>query len=309
MNAGALRLLRVGRNVADLERTSGFYCEALGFISVDAGDETPPAWTQLPGVCESAPRSVRLRLDAQEIELTQFDPPDSAYPRDSTSADLWFQHCAIVVDDMGAAYARLLLHGGFDVISRDGPQTLPASSGGVTAFKFRDPDGHPLELIFFPPGSGDPAWKRPSRANQVTLGIDHSAISVADADRSISFYTKLGLTQVSRQTNRGPEQQRLDDLPDVIVDVVVLQPADARTPHIELLAYRVPRGRASAYGDVRDIAADRLVLQVQGLSALLESLSAVNADVVSHGAVAKSDNAHVALLRDPDGHLLVLIED
>ncbi|MEO7148901.1 MAG: VOC family protein [Rhodanobacteraceae bacterium] len=306
MKAGALRLLRVGRNVADLERARRFYCEALGFVYVDARDDAPPAWTRLPGVSGSPPRAARLRLGAQEIELTAFDPPGAAYPSGSTSADLWFQHCAIVTDDMDAAYARLRRHGGFKVISRNGPQTLPVSSGGVTAFKFRDPDGHPLELIAFPPVTGDPVWQ--TRGNDPTLGIDHSAISVADADRSVAFYTALGLSQASRQTNRGPEQQRLDDLPDVIVDVVALQPADAHTPHIELLAYRVPSGRASMQTDARDIAADRLVLQMQGLTTLLKTLTDAHAGIVSTAGISGGDGAQTALLRDPDGHWFVLTE-
>lgn len=35
---------------------------------------------------------------------------------------------------------------------------LPESSGGVTAFKFRDPDGHPLELLAFPDGKVPSRW-------------------------------------------------------------------------------------------------------------------------------------------------------
>lgn len=307
MNAGALRLLRVGRNAADLERARRFYCEALGFVVIDSQDGAPPAWSQSPGVCDAAVRSARLRLGAQGIELTAFDPPGAAYPPNSNSADLWFQHCAIVVSDMDAAYARLRRHGDFTAISRDGPQTLPASSGGVIAFKFRDPDGHPLELILFPPGSGDPAWQT-AQNNGPMLGIDHSAIGVADADRSIAFYTKLGLSQATRQTNSGPAQQRLDDLPDVSVDVVALPPADARTPHIELLAYRIPRGRAPASSDIRDIAADRLVLKVQDLAALLEAQADANTEIISTGAIEDDDGTQAALLRDPDGHLLVLVE-
>lgn len=306
MNPAVLRLLRVGRNVVDLARSRDFYCEALGFVA-EQRDDSPPAWTQWPGICDAAVRSMHLRLGAQDIELTAFDPPGAAYPSGCTSADLWFQHCAIVVDDMDAAYARLLRHGDFEAISRDGPQTLPASSGGVTAFKFRDPDGHPLELIFFPPGSGDPAWQH-AQGKGPMLGIDHSAISVADVDRSIAFYTALGMAQKARQTNRGAAQQRLDDLPEAIVDVVALQPAAARTPHIELLGYRVPRGRTTMAGDIRDIAADRLVLQVHDLPALLDTLAKANADIVSTAAIEGNDGAHSAILRDPDRHLLILTE-
>ncbi|MEO6968927.1 MAG: VOC family protein [Rhodanobacteraceae bacterium] len=306
MTACALRLLRVDRNVADLDRARSFYCEALGFSAIGEHADAPPEWTQLPGVCDAPPRSMRLRLGEQEIELTSF-AQSAPYPLDSSAADLWFQHCAIVVDDMDAAYARLRRHGDFTAISRDGPQTLPSSSGGVTAFKFRDPDGHPLELIFFPSGSGDPVWQH-AQGKNLTLGMDHSAISVFDADRSIVFYTALGMSRKARQANRGAEQEKLDALANVEVEVVALQPAETATPHIELLAYRTPRGRALANMEICDIAADRLVLQVQNLPALLDALSHSTMQRISNGMIGSAGDPRAALLRDPDGHWLVLVD-
>ena len=141
---------------------------------------------------------------------------------------------------MGAAVQRLLASGAMP-ISEGGPQHLPANTGGVTAFKFRDPDGHPLELIAFPPGVGDPRWQRRPDA-RLTLGIDHFALVVSDVERSIAFYSaQLGFRVVSRTVNRGEEQNRLDGLAGVEVDVIALAPGSgAQTPHLELLGYRQP---------------------------------------------------------------------
>ncbi|RIY02841.1 hypothetical protein D3218_04375 [Aureimonas flava] len=73
------------------------------------------------------------------------------------------------------------------------------------------------------------------------LGIDHSAITVADADRSIAFYAALGFRLHGRQQNRGVEQQRLDGLAvPVRVEVVSLVPPGGAPPHLELLCYRSP---------------------------------------------------------------------
>ena len=80
-------------------------------------------------------------------------------PRDSQSDDLWFQHMAIVVSDMARAYAHLQAFP-IDSISVE-PQTIPPdneASAGVCAFKFRDPDGHDLELIWFPADKGKEKW-------------------------------------------------------------------------------------------------------------------------------------------------------
>lgn len=306
MNDVAQRLLRLGRNTADLDRAIAFYRDGLGFHVDDAAQGLMPAWTRLPGACKARPRVARLVLGAQQIELTEF--ADAApYPQDSTSADLWFQHCAIVVDDIDVACRRVLQKGATPV-TRNGPQTLPPSTGSVSAFKFRDPDGHPLELIRFPDGTGDPAWQRvPTDSKHSTLGIDHCAISVGDVARSIAFYERLGLHVAQRGVNRGVEQQRLDDLDDVVVDVIALQPANARTPHIELLGYRTPHGRKPADADVRAIAADRLVLRMQNLHATKAKLAAAKLDFAAACAADSGDDLQTILLRDPDGHWLVLM--
>ncbi|WIG57175.1 MAG: hypothetical protein OJF61_002963 [Rhodanobacteraceae bacterium] len=300
MSHGIQKLLRIERNTAELERALRFYRDALGFRVEDA-NAAPPAWTLLPGLCDSAPRCARLSLGAQSLVLTEF-PAAAPYPSDGASNDACFQHCAIVTDDMTAAYDRVLRHGATPV-TRGGPQTLPPSAGSVTAFKFRDPDGHPLELIAFPDGIGDPVWQS-MHAKDPTLGIDHSAICVADVERSTLFYELLGLHVASRGVNRGVEQQRLDNLADVEVDVVAMQGA-ARTPHLELLGYHRPRGRANPAAALTAIAADRLVWQAGKVDVLLDALT--DGDfaraIVASGFIG---GATIALLRDPDGHLLVL---
>ena len=44
---------------------------------------------------------------------------------------------------------------------------------------------HPLELIQFPPGKGEPRWQDKER---LFLGIDHTAIAAADTEHSLAFY-------------------------------------------------------------------------------------------------------------------------
>ncbi len=303
MSHGVQKLVGIGRNTADLDRACAFYRDALGFRS-DPTHPAPPAWMRLPGVEITPARRARLSLGAQRIELTEF-PDAAAYPGDGTACDLLFQHCAIVVDDMRTAFDRVVRHGAAP-ITRGGPQVLPPCTGRVTAFKFRDPDGHPLELIGFPAGTGDPAWSTPHGGGP-TLGIDHSAISVGDSTRSVDFYALLGLRVVARGVNRGIEQQRLDDLAEVEVDVVALQPAAARTPHLELLGYRRPRGRAAPDMPPCATPADRLTWQTSAIDVLLDALDDAGhaGSLVASGFV---DGMACALLRDPDGHLLVLEE-
>lgn len=300
MNHGIRKLVRIERNTADLERALAFHRDALGF-RVDDADAAPPAWTLLPGLCDEAPRCARLALGGQSMLLAEF-PNAAPYPADGASNGLWFQHCAIVVDDMHVVSDRVMQHGATP-ITQGGPQKLPPSTGSVTAFKFRDPDGHPLELLAFPDGIGDPVW-RSMRTRGPTLGIDHSAISIGDLDRSTLFYTLLGMAVAARGVNRGTEQNRLDALAEVEVDVIAMQGA-TRTPHLELLGYRRPRGRANPSAGLTAIAADRLVWQAGKVDVLLDALTDGDFTdaIVASGFIG---GATIALLRDPDGHLLVL---
>lgn len=275
------RLARVRRNVADMPRAVAFHVDALGFEVVEARRLDDSVWAAALGLPGARADAVTLRLGAQELELLAFEPCGRAYPARSQSSDGWFQHLAIVVADMDAAYAQLHRHA-FTPISTDGPQVLPPNTGAVSAFKFRDPDGHPLELIHFPAGVGDPLWQK---AEGLFLGIDHSAISVADISASVDFYTRqLGFKVSARSINRGVEQVHLDAAPDALVDVVALQPTQAGPMHVELLGYRQPPGRAYPV-DTRanDIVADCLVFEC-----------------------ADAGGGEPTLQRDPDGHYFLL---
>ncbi len=262
-------ILRLSLNVAALDRAAAFYIDALGFKPGAATPLDPAIAAQLGGTA----KTLRLHLGAQEMELVEFATLGRPYPPGSTAADLWFQHLAIVVSDMEAAYAQIRTQP-FTPITEGPPQRLPPSTGSVTAFKFRDPDGHPLELIHFPPGTGAAVWQA---GHGVFLGIDHTAISVADIGRSTKFYAGLGLHQTAHSVNSGPEQARLDGLAAPVVDVVALSPSHS-PPHVELLGYRTPRGRPRQDAGPKDIATTRTVL--------------------------KSDRSE--LLYDPDGHAVLL---
>ena len=264
----ATGIARISRVVADLDRAEAFYRDALGFRRVHAGPLDPAvARALLP--CATA-RTVRLRLGDDELELVRWDRPGPAYPPGSRSDDLWFQHLAIVVSAMDAASARVRSAA---PISTGGPAALPS---GINAYKFRDPDGHPLELIHFPPGQGRAVWER---AEGLQLGIDHTAIAVRDTRRSRRFYRGLGLRPANHSRNHGPAQSALDGIPGARVEVTGLRPPSRRGPGIELLAYDPP-GRNPPCTAATAIATDWITLRTGRRS--------------PRG------------LRDPDGHLLLL---
>ena len=158
--------------VSDLSRAANFYTGALSFVPVDAAE----------------PPGMALRLGEETIELVPHT--GRLLPRDSRSNDRWFQHLAIVVSDIDRAYAIVFRQGAAPI--SQGIQELPAwnpNAGGIRAVYFRDPDGHPLELIQFPPGKGDPRWQQ---NDLLFLGIDHSAIAVQDTETRLALSRPIG---------------------------------------------------------------------------------------------------------------------
>jgi catechol 2,3-dioxygenase-like lactoylglutathione lyase family enzyme len=275
------RILRISRVVADLGPAEAFYRDALGFGAIARRHLDGPTLAAL-GAGDNAADEVVLRLGAEEIALVQFATPGRLYPPDSRSDDLWFQHLAIVVSDMDAAFAHLSARPGWRPISRGGPPTLPPSDGGVRAFKFRDPDGHPLELLWFPPGQGRAIWHE--RGPGPFLGIDHSGLAVNSTPESVKFYAALGFTVTARSLNHGPAQDRLDGIAPARAVVTGLRPASDAGPGLELLTYEPP-GRAAAVGAPNDLVTDWITL-----------------------AVGPARGAAPCALSDPDGHRLLLVD-
>jgi catechol 2,3-dioxygenase-like lactoylglutathione lyase family enzyme len=301
-------LIRVEFTVADLAGTAGFYRDSLGLNVGPEHTLGDPAWNRLLGLAEStAARSVDVRLGQHVLTLVAFDPPGRSYPVERASNDQWFQHLALVTDDINTVWEQLK-DGSPGEITTGGPVLLPPNTGSVTAFKFRDPEGHPLELIFFPRGIGAPVWQRTSGTG--ILGFDHTAISVMDVDRSVAFYTgSLGFHVAGRSLNQGPEQDRLDGLTGCEVDVVALAPASVATPHVELLHYRTPPGRAlGSEIQANDVASARQIHKVDDLVSLIRRVEAENVAFVSPGVVTLKNGRKTAAIRDPDGHMIVLIE-
>lgn len=299
------KVARISLTVAELAASEEFYVDVFGFELVAKRTYGGPAFSKLLGIPELSAQSSVLALGHEQIELVSFQPPGRTYPSGSNSADLWFQHFALVVADMREAFTKLRRRTDFTPISRDGPELLPANTGGVTAYKFRDPDGHPLELSYFPPGVGAPVWQSP-RAGSVFLGIDHSALSVSDTQASIAFYGGLlGMDVTFRSVNIGPEQERLDGLASDGVEITVLQPGFRGGPHLELLGYRGVASRRPNGTRANDIAATRTILETDNIAHLLGDLAAAGVPFCTSGAGDRPGPACAEVLtRDRDGHLL-----
>jgi len=234
----------VAITVADMDRSIDFYATVLFFEKVSDVETSGQQVERLLDVPGLRMRVATMKLGAERIELIEYlAPKGRPVPADSRSNDRWFQHIAIIVNDMDQAYVWLRRHNVAHI--SPAPQQLPdwnPNAGGIRAFYFKDPDGHALEILQFPPDKGDARWQRPS--DRVFLGIDHTAIVVSDTEASLKFYRDtLGLQVVGGSENHGPEQERLNNVPGVRLRITTLRAAEG--PAIELLEYLVPRdGRA-----------------------------------------------------------------
>jgi len=178
-----LDVSKVSMTVSGLDEAVKFYTEVLPFKKEADFEMRGGKVERLFGLKDTSlqVRVVRLRLGSEAIELMQFHSlrfPARPIPEDSRSNDLWFQHIAIVVSDISLAYQRLRANEVTHVSTA--PQILPdylPAAAGISAFYFRDPDGHNLELIHFPKDKGNPRWQTANGA--LFLGIDHSAIGIA----------------------------------------------------------------------------------------------------------------------------------
>jgi catechol 2,3-dioxygenase-like lactoylglutathione lyase family enzyme len=299
---------RITLIVSDLDAAEVDYIRTFGCTVERRGDIDPSLVRVLCARQARARRSVLL-LGRERIELLEFtDSAGHPYPADSTSTDIWFQHLAIVVNDMKYAHQRVTANRRFRPISRNGPVRLPDDSGGVTAFKFRDHDGHPLELLAFPQGRVPEEWRH-AQGSDPFLGVDHTAIGVSDTARSTRFFgTVFGFSVGTCSENRGPEQADLDDVDDVHVSVTRLAP-DLPAPRLELLHYHagarrpIPRDTAS-----NDIAATHSAVRVASLGPIAAALARRGTPLTGDDLMILDGGMRAALISGPDGHRFLIEE-
>jgi catechol 2,3-dioxygenase-like lactoylglutathione lyase family enzyme len=254
-----------------------------------------------------------MRLGDEFIELTEYlAPKGRPIPVDSRSNDRWFQHIAIITSDMDKAYA--LLRQNKVEHASTGPQRLPdwnKNAGGIKAFYFRDPDKHWLEILQFPEGKGDQKWQK---KDTLFLGIDHTAIVVSDTEASLKFYRDaLGLHIAGTSENYGTEQEHLNNVFGARVRITSLRAASGG-PGIEFLEYLAPHDGRPAPADARasDLFHWQTSLIVNEAETFAQRLLAENSRFVSPGVVSLNDKSlgfsKGLLARDPDGHVMALLE-
>lgn len=312
-SSAVTELNSIGLTVADLDNEVRFFTQVLPFKEVSRSEAKGGTTDDLLSLTNAQVRIVHLALGNESITLTEHRAKGRAIPVDSRSYDHWFQHIAIVVNDMDRAYVHLRKFKVKHVST--GPQTLPdwnPNAGGIKAFYFRDPEDHVLEIIWFPPGKGDPKWQ--AATDKLFLGIDHTAIVVSDTDRSLAFYHDLlGLRVAGESENYGTEQEHLNQVFGARLRITGLRAEGG--PGIEFLEYITPPGGRPAPYDCQanDLIFWRTELRIdRDVVDLAAKLKNSGAAFVSKKVVSSSGNpgqlGDTVIVRDPDGHALQFTE-
>jgi catechol 2,3-dioxygenase-like lactoylglutathione lyase family enzyme len=296
--------------VGDLDRSVAFYTGVLDFRKIGESDVAGTAYERLEGISGLRIRSARLALGDEHIELQEYlVPKGRPFPKDSRSNDRWFQHIAIITSDMDAAYARLRSNHVRSASSE--PQLLPdwnRNAAGIRAFYFRDPDGHYLEILQFPPDKGAARWH--AARGRMFLGIDHTAIVVRDTEASLRFYRDgLGLRVAGKSENFGREQEHLNNVLGAHLRITTLRAAAG--PGIELLQYLAPQDRRPAPRDERanDLLSWQTNVLVRDFSGALSTIRGSGGSLVSFAPVELPEGStnKGVVVRDPDGHGIELL--
>ena len=304
----------IGMVVSDMDEAMRFYSQVLNFQPISDVETFGREIELLKGVFGARIRVVQMQLGSEVIELTQYlTPQGRPIPVDSHSNDLWFQHIAIVVSDMEAAYQRLR---DFDVQHvSTAPQRLPEyipAAAGIEAFYFQDPDGHNLEIIYFPEGKGNPRWQ--GSDGELFLGIDHTAIGVDDTAISLAFYRDLlGLEVAGESINYGPEQEHLNNVFGARLHISGLTAGSGIG--VEFLDYLTPAAGRPYPPDsqANDLWHWAITMVVEDADAAAAYLQQAGVPFISSGLVTLPDSSlgfqQGFLVRDPDGHAIRIIEE
>ena len=205
-----------------------------------------------------------MRLGAQDIVLVRFAGPGRPDPPDSRSDDLWFQHLAIVVDDIEPptpACARI----GMAPDQRGWPAIAAAVEwrrAGVQVPR----SGRPPARADLVPARPGPRCLAPGRvvAAGPFLGIDHSALSVASTRAAWAFIARWACGSAADRSTAAPPRRGWTACPMRGCG----SPACARPPPPDLgwtLGYDPP-GRPAGMTRPTDLATDWVTLAGQAVA-------------------------------------------
>jgi len=101
--AGVSKIERIVITVSDIARTERFFHDGLEFETIGKKTVIDPDHARLLGVKDAHLQILTMRIGSEVVDFAEYDQKGKAYPADSRSPDLWFQHFAGVRGGAGSA--------------------------------------------------------------------------------------------------------------------------------------------------------------------------------------------------------------
>lgn len=137
------RLTHVGLCVRDIDKSTDFYCTALGFEKIGGMHVDDAASARLLDVDGLELELVYLQRDGFRLELLGYAAPGTTGDTEPRAMNaLGFTHLSFRVDDVDALTEAVVEHGGHLLGERS-----VVFDGGNRGLMLTDPDGNLLELI------------------------------------------------------------------------------------------------------------------------------------------------------------------
>jgi catechol 2,3-dioxygenase-like lactoylglutathione lyase family enzyme len=141
------------------------------------------------------------------------------------------------------------------------------------------------------------------------IAVHHTSLTVSNLERSVAFYTNLGLEVILRQTPGGTYLQQITGFPDAHIKQAHLSlPGGGH--RLELFEYLTPRGQPVSSHNC-DPGNTHLAFVVDDLDTMYERLARQGVDFVSPPVTIDAGaniGAKGLYLRDPDGFTIELFE-
>ncbi|MBG04271.1 MAG: bleomycin resistance protein [Rhodospirillaceae bacterium] len=140
-----LRTNHTSFTVSDLDRTCGFFEDALGFEVISRAPRDPALIGQITGVEGADIEVAYVQGPGHRLELIQYLAPDDRRQVEAKPCDTGFAHLAFDVTDVDAAIAASQVFG-FRPINPPAPIDKGPNAGSRVVY-LRDLDGVTIEYI------------------------------------------------------------------------------------------------------------------------------------------------------------------
>ena len=140
-----LRTNHTSFTVSDLDRTCGFFVDALGFEVISRAPRDPAIIRDITGVEGADIEVAYVQGPGHRLELIQYLAPVERRKIEAHPCDTGFAHLAFDVTDIDAAIAASQVYG-FRPINSPTPIDKGPNAGSRVVY-LRDPDGVTIEYI------------------------------------------------------------------------------------------------------------------------------------------------------------------